>query len=120
MSGYRTVYRGPNREVLVGGPLPGGAEDDRLWESLVHPDDRERWRAAVGHLPEGKPIELEYRVIGLDGRERTILDPCARAAKRTARCSTTASRATSPSASGCRASSIAPTAKPSCAPAPTS
>ena len=73
-SGYRTVYRGPNREALVGGPLPGGAEDDRLWESLVHPDDRERWLAAVGQLPEGKPIELEYRVVGLDGRERTILD----------------------------------------------
>jgi diguanylate cyclase (GGDEF)-like protein len=69
---YRTVYRGPNREALFGGPL--GSDDDRVWESLVHPDDLEHWRSAVGRLPEGKPIELEYRVVGLDGRERTILD----------------------------------------------
>jgi diguanylate cyclase (GGDEF)-like protein len=71
---YRTVYRGPNREALLGGPLAGGVEDDRVWDSLVHPDDRERWRSALARLPEGKPIELEYRVVGLDGRERTVLD----------------------------------------------
>ena len=72
--GVETVYRGPNREVLFGGPLPGGGEDDRAWESIVHPDDHELWRSAVARLPEGKPIDLEYRVVGLDGRERTILD----------------------------------------------
>jgi diguanylate cyclase (GGDEF)-like protein len=71
---YRAVYRGPNRERLMGGPLEGGAADDRVWESLLHPDDRQHWRSALARLPEGKPIELEYRVIGLDGRERTILD----------------------------------------------
>jgi diguanylate cyclase (GGDEF)-like protein len=72
--GYRTVYRGPNREALFGGPVAGGPEDDRVWESLVHPDDREAWWEAVARLPEGRPIELEYRVIGLDGRERTVMD----------------------------------------------
>jgi diguanylate cyclase (GGDEF)-like protein len=71
---YRTVYRGPNREALLGGPLAGGVEDDRVWDSLVHPDDRVRWESALARLPDGKPIELEYRVIGLDGRERTVLD----------------------------------------------
>ena len=71
---FRTVYRGPNREALAGGPLAGGAEDDRLWESLLHPDDREHWRSALARLPEGEPIQLEYRVIGLDGRERTVFD----------------------------------------------
>jgi len=71
---YRTVYRGPNREALFGGPVAGDAEDDRVWESLVHPDDREHRRSAIARLPEGKPIELEYRVVGLDGRERTVLD----------------------------------------------
>ena len=71
---YRTVYRGPNREALFGGPLSGGAEDDRVWESLVHPDDRGRRRSAIARLAEGKPIELEYRVVGLDGLERTVLD----------------------------------------------
>jgi diguanylate cyclase (GGDEF)-like protein len=72
--GYRTVYRGPNREVLLGGPLAGDAEDDRLWESLLHPDDREQWRVALARLPEGEAIQLEYRVVGLDGVARTVLD----------------------------------------------
>jgi diguanylate cyclase (GGDEF)-like protein len=72
--GYRTVYRGPNREALFGGPLAGDGEDDRLWESLLHPEDREDWWSAVARLPEGKPIQLEYRVVGLDGRVRTVLD----------------------------------------------
>jgi diguanylate cyclase (GGDEF)-like protein len=71
---YRTVYRGPNRDALFGGPLAGDAENDRLWESLLHPDDREHWWSAVARLPEGKPIQLEYRVVGLDGHVRTVLD----------------------------------------------
>ena len=71
---YHTVYRGPHREALAGGPLQGGAADDRLWESLLHPEDRERWWAAIAGLVEGLPVELEYRVIGLDGRERVVLD----------------------------------------------
>jgi diguanylate cyclase (GGDEF)-like protein len=65
----RAVYRGPNREALAGGPV-----GDDLWESLVHPDDRERWWSAMARLPEGEPIELEYRVVGLDGAERIVLD----------------------------------------------
>ena len=71
---YRTVYRGPNREALFGGPLAGDGDDDRVWESLIHPDDREPWQTLIARLPEGNPIELEYRVVGLDGRERTVLD----------------------------------------------
>ena len=67
----RDVYRGPNREALVGGPLP---DDGRPWESFVHPDDRALWRAAVERLPAGEPLALEYRVVGLDGAERIVLD----------------------------------------------
>lgn len=70
----QTVYRGPHREALAGGPLPDGAGADRLWESLLHPDDRELWRAGNARLVDGQPIELEYRVIGLDGTERIVLD----------------------------------------------
>ena len=72
--GYVTVYRGPHRDALAGGPLPDGAAGDRLWESLVHPDDRELWRSAVARLVHAEPIELEYRLIGLDGVERMLLD----------------------------------------------
>jgi diguanylate cyclase (GGDEF)-like protein/putative nucleotidyltransferase with HDIG domain len=72
--GYVTVYRGPHRDVLAGGVLPGGTAGDRLWESLVHPDDRELWRSAVARLVHADPIELEYRLVGLDGAERVLLD----------------------------------------------
>ena len=72
--GYRPMYRGPHRDALAGGAFTGGAEDDVLWEALVHPDDRERWRSAVARLGDGQPIELEYRVLGLDGAERIVLD----------------------------------------------
>jgi diguanylate cyclase (GGDEF)-like protein len=72
--GYSTVYRGPHRDALAGGPLGEGADGDRVWEALVHPDDREVWRAAVARLVDGQPIELEYRLVGLDGVERIVLD----------------------------------------------
>jgi diguanylate cyclase (GGDEF)-like protein/putative nucleotidyltransferase with HDIG domain len=72
--GYTTVYRGPHRDALAGGPLPSGAAGDRLWESLVHPDDLELWRSAVARLVRAEPIELEYRLVGLDGEERVLLD----------------------------------------------
>jgi diguanylate cyclase (GGDEF)-like protein len=68
------VYRGPHRAALVGGPLPGGVQDDRLWATLLHPEDRERWRATFARLGEGRPVEVEYRVEGLDGVERIVLD----------------------------------------------
>jgi diguanylate cyclase (GGDEF)-like protein/PAS domain S-box-containing protein len=69
----RSVYRGPNRERLAGGPLPAG-DEDAAWESLVHPDDRARRREALAALVDGEPVELEYRVRGLDGVERIVLD----------------------------------------------
>ena len=72
--GYHTVYRGPHRDALAGGAFTGGAEDDVLWEALLHPDDRERWRSSIARLGDGQPIELEYRVLGLDGAERIVLD----------------------------------------------
>src|SRR4051812_27375115 len=68
------VYRGPHREALIGGPLPGGADDDLTWAALLHPDDRARWETALRRLPDGEPIELEYRVLGLDGVERIMFD----------------------------------------------
>jgi diguanylate cyclase (GGDEF)-like protein len=71
---YRAVYRGPNRDALFGGPLPSGDGDDRLWDALLHPDDRDRFAAAAARLRDGQPLELEYRLVGLDGRERVMWD----------------------------------------------
>jgi diguanylate cyclase (GGDEF)-like protein/PAS domain S-box-containing protein len=67
--GYEVVYRGPNREALLGGRVAG---DDRSWQSLLHPDDVPRWRALAQQLPLGRPIELEYRLRGVDGIERIV------------------------------------------------
>lgn len=66
----RAIYRGPNREVLTGGPLPD--DDEAAFQRLVHDHDRSRWRAAFAGLTAGAPVEVEYRLRGLDGHERVI------------------------------------------------
>jgi diguanylate cyclase (GGDEF)-like protein/PAS domain S-box-containing protein len=71
---HAAVYRGPNREALAGGQLPDGVEGDRRFETLVHPEDRRRRVAALPQLAAAEPVDLEYRVIGLDGRERIVAD----------------------------------------------
>ena len=68
----RPVYRGPNREALA-----GGAVDERG----ATPGSRSctRTTAHAGGRPStacrtGEPVDLEYRVIGLDGVERIMLE----------------------------------------------
>ena len=69
--------RGPRRL-----PRPEPRRPDRrpparrraTWDAFVHPADRARWRQAMARLPEGAPVSLEYRVLGLDGEERIVLD----------------------------------------------
>jgi diguanylate cyclase (GGDEF)-like protein len=70
--GHRAVYRGPNREALVGGRLPAGGDDEAAYDALIHPADRERRRDAIEATAAGDPVELEYRTCGLDGQERII------------------------------------------------
>jgi diguanylate cyclase (GGDEF)-like protein/PAS domain S-box-containing protein len=70
-NGYDVVYRGPNREALLGGRLPG---DEQSWDAFLHPDDLPRWRALAARLPLGETIELEYRLRGVDGRERIVYE----------------------------------------------
>jgi diguanylate cyclase (GGDEF)-like protein/putative nucleotidyltransferase with HDIG domain len=71
---HTAVYRGPNREALAGGLLPDGHDGDRRFETLVHPEDRRRRIAALPLLAAAEPIDLEFRVVGLDGRERIVAD----------------------------------------------
>jgi diguanylate cyclase (GGDEF)-like protein/PAS domain S-box-containing protein len=68
--GFESIYRGPNRHVLLGGPVP----DDVGWEAFVHPDDLPGWSANLARLPLGEPIEYEYRLCGVDGRVRIVHD----------------------------------------------
>jgi diguanylate cyclase (GGDEF)-like protein/PAS domain S-box-containing protein len=68
--GFEPVYRGPNQEALLGGPVPADVE----WEAFVHPEDRERWSGMVESFQLGRAIEFEYRLCGLDGIVRTVHD----------------------------------------------
>jgi diguanylate cyclase (GGDEF)-like protein/PAS domain S-box-containing protein len=70
-TGYDVVYRGPNRERLLGGRLSG---DEQSWDAFLHPDDLPRWHALAARLPLGETIELEYRLRGVDGRERIVYE----------------------------------------------
>ena len=90
--GYRDVYRGPNREALIGGPLAGARRGRGLWESLVHPDDRARL-AVGGRAPAARRAD-RARVPGASvstAASASCSTACAPAATRTGRSSTTAS-----------------------------
>ena len=71
----RSVYSGANRERLMGGPTPPGADVATEWERLIVPED---WPLHLAHrerLRNGDPSEVTYRLLGYDGVMRWI---CAR------------------------------------------
>jgi diguanylate cyclase (GGDEF)-like protein/PAS domain S-box-containing protein len=61
----RFVGNGQN----AGAPSGGG-----LWESLIHPEDRDARSALHERLLAGLETEATYRVVGVDGVTRTIRD----------------------------------------------
>jgi diguanylate cyclase (GGDEF)-like protein len=71
---WRTISASPNRERFTGGVV-----DDPVvrgdWSALIHPDD---WDAVQSQAAEayanGTQFESSYRLIGLDGVERWVLD----------------------------------------------
>jgi diguanylate cyclase (GGDEF)-like protein len=68
----RSVFSGPNREKLMGGEPPAGADTAAEWERLIHPDD---WDAHLAHrtrLRNGEPSQVRYRLRGYDGVTRWI------------------------------------------------
>ena len=68
----RSVFSGPNREKMMGGPPPVGADIAVEWERLIHPDDWEMHLAHRARLRAGQPSEVRYRLRGYDGRTRWI------------------------------------------------
>jgi PAS domain S-box-containing protein len=72
---FRTEYVSPQIETMLGFSPDEFIRDPDLWYSMVHPDDRERSRAAdERHFATGEPLTEEYRVVGRDGRELWVLD----------------------------------------------
>jgi PAS domain S-box-containing protein len=50
------------------------ASTRRTLMSIIHPEDRERIKAAVDDANETEPFVLEYRIVRPDGTERWVLD----------------------------------------------
>ena len=59
---------------VLGGPMPADSPPGELWESRVHPEDREEWRLFNQRLLGGEDAEVTYRLIGLDGVTRVLWD----------------------------------------------
>jgi diguanylate cyclase (GGDEF)-like protein/PAS domain S-box-containing protein len=58
---------------LLGARPPAGVSLDDAWARAVHRDDRAAYDAAVLRMAR-EPVELEYRLVGLDGVVRTVWD----------------------------------------------
>ena len=69
----RSVFSGPNREKLMGGQPPAGADIASEWERLIHPDDWSEHLAHRERLRRGESSEVRYRICGYDGIVRWVL-----------------------------------------------
>jgi diguanylate cyclase (GGDEF)-like protein len=70
---YRELVTGPGSGILLGGDL-GTAEPSAIWEASVHPED---WGVYTGNHDEllaQRPTSVEYRLRGLDGVVRWVLE----------------------------------------------
>ncbi len=73
---YRELYTGPGMERIIGRLLRPDERPEDAWEAAIHPGDR----LAYGEFFSGDALaslenaELEYRMVGGDGRCRWILD----------------------------------------------
>jgi diguanylate cyclase (GGDEF)-like protein len=71
---YRcNTFIGEGLESLLG-PLPTDRDPEQAWEDAVHPDDRVTYDAVWDALQAGEPVEIEYRLVGYDGRVRWVWD----------------------------------------------
>ena len=67
------TFIGEGLESLLG-PLPEDRTPEDAWDEAVHPEDRGAVAAAAELLEENQPAEVEYRLVGYDGRTRWVWD----------------------------------------------
>jgi diguanylate cyclase (GGDEF)-like protein/PAS domain S-box-containing protein len=67
------TFIGEGLESLLG-PLPDDRTPEEAWEDAVHPDDREAYNEAAEQLALDQAAEVEYRLVGYDGRTRWVWD----------------------------------------------
>lgn len=58
-------------ETVIG-PVPDGVSPEEAYEVAAHSDDREAYDAVGVSLRRGEPVEVEYRLVGFDGRTKAI------------------------------------------------
>jgi diguanylate cyclase (GGDEF)-like protein/PAS domain S-box-containing protein len=70
-----TIYMSPQVQELLGYPADEWMADPKMWDKVLHPDDRERVLAEhVRTNATGEPFRDEYRVIASDGRVVWVRD----------------------------------------------
>jgi diguanylate cyclase (GGDEF)-like protein/PAS domain S-box-containing protein len=70
----KIIYVSPAAQALFGHSPDEFLADDDLWLEVVHPEDREKMRAAWKAVEGGAPFEIEYRALRRDGGVRWIND----------------------------------------------
>ena len=68
------TYISPAAGEIYGRPPEAFTEDQNLWRSVVHPDDKPAAIAAWRRLLEGVPLDIEYRFSRPDGTIRWLHD----------------------------------------------
>ncbi len=72
---HTSLYFSPQVESLLGYTPQELTREEPLWPGLIHPDDRERvLRAAEQAERAREPYDLEYRLVGRDGRTVWVND----------------------------------------------
>jgi PAS domain S-box-containing protein len=66
---FRTTFVNRQAEQILGYPAKSWTEDPSFWVKHLHPEDRERTLLFTARaIQEHRNHELEYRMIGVDGR----------------------------------------------------
>lgn len=71
---YTEIYTGPGVERLIGRTPSEGEDAGTIWMSAVHEADRDAYREWLASVGAGSSDELEYRLVGLDGITRWVLE----------------------------------------------
>jgi PAS domain S-box-containing protein len=70
-----SVYVSPQSTEVLGYTPEEWISDPKLWERILHPEDRERELAAsIRHHETGEPYRSDYRMIARDGRVKWVHD----------------------------------------------
>lgn len=71
---YETLYLNPAAEKIYGRPAEEFYEDNELFWSIVHPEDRERVAESLSALFGKGSLSIQYRIVRPDGQVRWLED----------------------------------------------